>query len=72
MACEKHGYTNNVFCPACDLEVIEFQEWLDKLKEHATNEGYELKGGYMLAWERAQWQELFEEGLTPQKAWEKA
>jgi len=23
MACEKHGYTNNVFCPACDLEAIE-------------------------------------------------
>jgi hypothetical protein len=23
MACEKHGYTNPTFCPACDLEVIE-------------------------------------------------
>lgn len=23
MSCEKHGYTNNVLCPACDLETIE-------------------------------------------------
>lgn len=23
MACEKHGYTNNTLCPACDLETIE-------------------------------------------------
>jgi hypothetical protein len=23
MACTKHGYTNNTFCPACDLETIE-------------------------------------------------
>lgn len=22
MSCEKHGYTNNVFCPACDKETI--------------------------------------------------
>lgn len=22
MACEKHGYTNNTFCPACDQELI--------------------------------------------------
>lgn len=25
MACERHGYTNNVFCPACD------NEYLDKI-----------------------------------------
>ena len=23
MSCIKHGYTNNVFCPMCDLETIE-------------------------------------------------
>ena len=23
MSCIKHGYTNNVFCPVCDLETIE-------------------------------------------------
>ena len=23
MSCQKHGYTNNVFCPECDLETIE-------------------------------------------------
>jgi transcription elongation factor Elf1 len=23
MACEKHGYTNSVFCPACDREAIQ-------------------------------------------------
>lgn len=72
MACEKHNNPSNILCRACDLEVIEFEDWLAALKEHATKEGYELKGGFMLAWERAQWQELFEEGLTPQQAWEKA
>jgi hypothetical protein len=23
MSCHKHGYTNNVVCPSCDLETIE-------------------------------------------------
>jgi len=23
MSCERHGYTNNVFCPACDIEGLE-------------------------------------------------
>lgn len=23
MSCKKHGYTNNTFCPACDLETLE-------------------------------------------------
>ncbi len=23
MTCDKHGYTNGTFCPACDLEIIE-------------------------------------------------
>ena len=23
MSCEKHGYTNNVVCPACDQETID-------------------------------------------------
>lgn len=26
MGCEKHGYTNPTFCPACDLEMIEARE----------------------------------------------
>jgi hypothetical protein len=32
MACEKHGYTNPTFCPACDLEfiMIEVDKILDR------------------------------------------
>ena len=29
MSCEKHGYTNNTFCPACDLEEIERHKKLE-------------------------------------------
>lgn len=28
MSCQKHGYDNPTFCPACDMEVIEQHETL--------------------------------------------
>lgn len=41
MACEKHGYTNNVICPACDLETVERLSGntpIEKLLAHYTEE----------------------------------
>lgn len=39
MACEKHGYTNPTFCPACDLETIE--KYSKSKTIHAKHEPYE-------------------------------
>ena len=38
MACERHGYNNSTFCPACDLEKIEMLEAGDITPEWAAKD----------------------------------
>jgi len=49
-----------------------FKQWMAELHEIATKAGYEMHGGYLNAAEMGYWQEQFEEGLTPQQAWDAA
>lgn len=48
-----------------------YREWLDRLEEDVIQGKYGYEPGEFTVY-TTHWQELYEEGLTPQQAWQRA